>query len=242
MRAWHMRAARSINQWVVPSRYLKELLCAHSIAHDRVAVIPHFSPSNAFQIGTDNSVGTATAQANRLLFAGRLVPEKGIDCLLDALVHLDDVPWTLHIAGEGPQQDHIQHVVHQRNWSHRVRCLGTLTGSELDQQYQQASVVVMPSLIPESFGMVGLEAMCHRRPVVGFASGGMTEWLRHGFNGLVAQWGDAPSLARALRQLLTQPQQAARFGEQGFAMVAHEFSPDNHLRAMQNLLHNVTLS
>lgn len=236
MRSWQMRAARAVRQWVVPSQYLKELLCAHGIADHRVAVIPHF-------VSHDDAAADPTMRPTpaRLLFAGRLVPEKGIGCLLDALLHLNDLPWTLHIAGEGPEQARIQATIHQRNWGHRVICLGALDRHALAQQYGQAAVVAMPSLIPESFGMVGLEAMRHRRPVVGFASGGMTEWLRHGVNGLVAQWGDARSLADALRQLLTQAQYATELGEKGYAMTLREFSSTRHLQDMQRLLHAVTL-
>lgn len=242
MRAWQMRAAQAVRQWVVPSQYLKELLCTHGIASNRVAVIPHFVTH-----GEDGGAGGAgikptPASPSRLLFAGRLVPEKGIHCLLDALQHLHDIPWTLHIAGDGPEQARIQSTIDQRGWGQRVRCLGALDARALAQQYQQAAVVAMPSLIPESFGMVGLEAMHHRRPVVGFASGGMTEWLRHGVSGLVADWGDPQSLALALRQLIMQPQYASLLGQQGYALVLQEFSPERHLQGMQALLNTMAPS
>lgn len=236
MRTWQMRAARSVQQWVVPSRYLKDLLCAHDIASNRITVLPHFAAD-----GGDDAMVTppAHASAGRLLFAGRLVPEKGIHCLLDALSLLDGIPWSLHIAGDGPERARVQATIDGRGWSDRVHCLGALNATELRRQYQEAAVVAMPSLIPESFGMVGLEAMRQRRPVVGFASGGMTEWLHHGVSGLVAEWGSAQLLAQSLRELLTQPLYAAQLGEQGYALAVNEFSQERHLKGMLTLLHTM---
>lgn len=239
MRSWQMRAARAVHQWVVPSQYLKDLLCAHDIAGSRIAVIPHFVTD-----GDGEAIHTPAAAPTpgRLLFAGRLVTEKGIHCLLDALTHLHDLPWSLHIAGEGPERARVQTTIEERGWGHRVQCLGALDARSLTQQYQECAVVAMPSLIPESFGLVGLEAMRQRRPVVGFASGGMTEWLRHGISGLIADWGSAQSLAHALRQMLTQPHQAAQLGAQGYALSLDAFSAQRHLQGMQALLHSMVRS
>ena len=232
MRAWQMRAARSVQQWVVPSQYLGDLLQADGVEANRIAIIPHFITD------TDGEeISETTPVAGRILFAGRLVPEKGIHCLLDALAHLDDIPWSLHIAGDGPELPRVQATILQRGWGHRVHCLGALDDRKLTHEYQASGVVAMPSLIPESFGLVGLEAMRQRRPVAGFASGGMAEWLRHGVSGLVANWGDAQSLADALRQLLTDPQQAALLGNQGYALAVGVYSPAQHLQRMQTLLH-----
>lgn len=234
IRAWHRRAARSVRQWVVPSHYLAELLQADGVAASRITVIPHFIPDTAAE-PTD----MPSPAAGRILFAGRLVAEKGIHCLLDALTYLHDIPWSLHIAGQGPELARVHDSIHQRGWSHRVQCLGALDDHDLTAQYQAATVIAMPSLIPESFGMVGLEAMRQRRPVVGFASGGMTGWLRHGVSGLVADWGDAQSLAEALRRLLTDPHRATQLGLQGHALAMGEYSATQHLQRMQTLLQNM---
>lgn len=234
IRAWHMRVARSVQQWVVPSHYLGDLLQTQGIEARRIAVIPHFASERTGEVTEPRP-----CIAGRILFAGRLVAEKGIHCLLDALVHLHDIPWCLHIAGEGPELPKVQETIRQRGWTQRVYCLGPLDSHGLKLQYQAAAIVAMPSLIPESFGMVGLEAMRQRRPVVGFASGGMTEWLRHGTSGLVASWGDPHSLADGLRQLLANPHRATQLGNQGYALAMDEYHPERHFRRMQALLQNM---
>lgn len=233
VRALQTRAARSVQQWVVPSRYLAGLLQLHGIPDSRIALVPHF-------VDDESSDGIAQSGTlpvpGRLLYAGRLVPEKGIGCLLQALSQLGDIDWSLHICGSGPERGILQQQVAQRGWETRIRFFDTLDRQALAKEYRQAAVVVMPSLIPESFGLVGLEAMRHARPVAGFASGGMSEWLRDDLTGRIAAWGDAQSLAQILRELLERPGYAQRLGEQGRALALQEFSPEIHLRRMREVL------
>jgi glycosyltransferase involved in cell wall biosynthesis len=228
MRGLQMRAAHAVRQWVVPSRYLADLLALHGVDRRRIATVPHFAP--------EAPCAVAEPVPARLLYAGRLVAEKGLGCLFDALPALQCPGWSLHIAGEGPERDCLARLAAQRGWGARIRWLGPLSGDALAAEYAQASVVVMPSLIPESFGLVGLEAMAQARPVVGFASGGMSEWLRDGVTGRVAAWGDAGALARAIDDLLQDPAQARRLGAQGREIARREFGAALHLRRMQDLI------
>ena len=228
MRALQTRAAQQVRTWVVPSGYMADLLAQHGIDARRVSVVPHFIGSAP--------IPDAPSITGRMLFAGRLVAEKGVSVLLDALAHLKSAHWTLHIAGEGPERAAIERRIALHGWADRVRICGILTPEALASEYAQASLVVMPSLIPESFGLVGLEAMRHARPVVGFASGGMSEWLRDGITGRVAEWGDSASLARAVDGLLAQPQHAQEMGMRGRDLAAHEFGAEAHLKRMRAVL------
>lgn len=228
MRWLQMGVARTVRQWVVPSRYLAELLQLHGVAPARVALVPHFiepAPS-----ALDRPV------PGRLLYAGRLVKEKGVRVLMDALARLHARHWTLHVAGDGPEREALEAVVQQRGWAGRVRWCGSLSPGALTMEYAEAAVVVMPSLMPESFGLVGLETMRQGRPVAGFASGGMTEWLRDGVNGRIAAWGDPAALALALDDLLAHPEAAQVLGRRGREIVSHEFGAAVHLRRMQQLI------
>ena len=236
VRALQMHAARHVQQWVVPSRYLAGVLQAHGIAGNRIALVPHFVDGLHANGAMPPDVQPVPG---RLLYAGRLVPEKGVGCLLDALQLLDGVDWSLHLCGNGPEMEALQDIVTRRGWRGRVSLVGTLGAQALAAEYQQAAVIVMPSLIPESFGLVGLEAMLYARPVAGFASGGMSEWLRDGVTGRVATWGDARSLAQVLHELLTQPEQAQRLGHQGRAVALREFSAEVHFQRMREVLQHV---
>lgn len=84
-------------------------------------------------------------------------------------------------------------------------------------------VVVHASIAPEPFGMVNLEAMCLKRPVVSTNIGGPTEVFRDGQDGILIEPGDADLLARKVSALLADPAGRARMGEKAFETVARRF-------------------
>jgi len=93
-------------------------------------------------------------------------------------------------------------------------------------------VVVMPSLWPEPFGLVGIEALAAGRPVIASATGGVGDWLEHGVSGLLVKPGDVQDLARALNQLLADPQRQRAMGIAGREAVNARFSPERHVAAV----------
>ena len=84
-----------------------------------------------------------------------------------------------------------------------VHFLGAIPRNELTRRYRLAQLVVVPSIWPEPFGLVGLEAMSVGTPVVGSGRGGMSDWLTHGHNGLVADPTDTEAFAAAIEAVLT---------------------------------------
>jgi len=89
--------------------------------------------------------------------------------------------------------------------------------------------VVVPSLAPESFGMVGVEAMSFAKPVVSFRSGGVTEWLEDEVTGCITPHGDVDGLAGGMRRLLREPALRLRFGEAAQRRQLEMFTLGGHL-------------
>jgi glycosyltransferase involved in cell wall biosynthesis len=98
-----------------------------------------------------------------------------------------------------------------------------------------ATVVAMPSLWPEPFGRVGLEAMAHGRAVVAFDVGGIREWLIDGETGFLVPPRDVDAMADRLTRLLDDPGLAASLGARGRARVEREFSAAEHVRRLLRL-------
>lgn len=210
---------RTYRHVVVASDFVKQLLVRSDIAADRVTVIPYFTPTPAT---------TTKANGRSILFVGRVTPEKGVDLLLDALAHVG-APWRLVIVGDGMALPQIRQRIEHAGWSDRVTLRGWLDGPSLTEAYQQAAVVVVPSRWPEPFGIVGIEAMSHARPVVACEVGGIPEWLRDGEGGRLVPAADAPAMAAQISALLDNPDQAARVAALGCGRVAREFSAAVHL-------------
>jgi glycosyltransferase involved in cell wall biosynthesis len=113
-----------------------------------------------------------------------------------------------------------------------VRFKGWMDGPALAQELADASIVAIPSLWPEPFGLVGIEALASGRPVVASSTGGICEWLQDGRNGLAVAPGDVGALARALQELLDDPARQRAMGVSGRELVARSFSAERHVQAL----------
>jgi 1,4-alpha-glucan branching enzyme len=159
-----------------------------------------------------------------VFFIGRLVYEKGVHILLEAVPRiLEAVPAAQFvIAGEGPLRHELQELAVRTGRADRVTFTGFLDEEGKSHWYNRAGVVVAPSLY-EPFGLVALEAMRHRCPVVVSDTGGLAEIVEHGVNGLKALPNDAESLARQVTQVLREPEQAQEMAERAYRKLLSEY-------------------
>ncbi len=153
-----------------------------------------------------------------VLYAGRLVPEKGVAVLLDAWRRVDS-PATLVFVGDGP-------LAARCALAPRARALGPLPRTELPVAYRAAKLGLLPSIptprFREPWGLVCNEAMHQARPVVattavGAVAGGL---VRHGETGIVVAPGDPGALADAINRLLADELLRRRLGAAAKAAVA----------------------
>ncbi len=208
-----------------------DLLIAYSSSVDRHLannglarrrVIPLFSTMSP-------RLGSGHEDRRRVVFAGRLASSKGTDVLLRAA---RDVEGEFVICGDGWQLPALERLARRLGIDHRVSFRGWLGAEELARELAEASVVAVPSLWPEPFGLVGIEAFAAGRPVVASATGGISDWLEDGLSGLLVPPGDAPALSRALDALLSDPLRQRTMGAAGRALVARRFTPASHVEAL----------
>jgi len=88
--------------------------------------------------------------------------------------------------------------------------------------------------------MVGLEAMSRGRPVVGFAAGGIPDWLADGVAGVLVPAGDINGLARAMDRLLADQELARTLGQGAARLAVEQFSHANYLSQVMNSLESAT--
>jgi len=157
-----------------------------------------------------------------VLFAGRLVPYKGVHVLLEAMKALDA---RLVVVGEGPLRRQLESQA-RATCGDKVVFAGTVGDPELTALYHACDVFVLPSVTrAEAFGMVQIEAMACGKPVVSTAVPSGVPWVnRHEETGLVVPPDDAGALADALRTLLADAALRARMGEAGRSRVSQEFT------------------
>lgn len=143
-------------------------------------------------------------EGTKLIAAGRLVPAKGFDTLIDAAALLTrlGVPFTLAIHGEGPLREDLQ----QRIATHGLEDRVTLPGqtADLPAAFREADLLVSSSR-REGFGNVLIEAMAEGLPVLATRAGGPETFINSDVNGFLVQPDDAPALAQAIQALLSDP-------------------------------------
>jgi len=173
--------------------------------------------------------GSGHEHRRRVVFAGRIVAPKGVRTLVRAAREVDA---EFLICGDGWQLQAMRRLASREGIEDRVRFKGWLDPDGLAQEFADASIVVVPSLWPEPFGIVGIEAFAAGRPAVASDTGGIGDWLEHGVSGLLVAPGDARALAAALTELLEDPQRQRVMGAAGKAKVAASFSAEHHLTAV----------
>lgn len=223
-------ANRRFDHFVVGSSYMADHLGDHDFPDSRIHQLPLYAPSP--------SVPESTTEPELLLFVGQLVRGKGVDTLLRALALMES-PVRLAIVGSGPQQDDLQRLARDLGVHSQVAFEGYLTGQQKSQFYAQAAVVVMPSRAPETFGLVGLEAMSFSTPVVASDVGGIGQWLHHGKNGVKISPNDPAALAAALQLLVTHPTQARVMGAAGRRLFEQQFTEDRHIDGLIDLFSSI---
>ncbi len=138
-------------------------------------------------------------------YVGRLVPEKGVDTLLQALALNRDAPWHLTVVGDGPDRERLESLASAHRLAARVRWLGALPPASLPRVWTTIDVLVLPSRQGERWneptGNVLAEAMAHEVAVVGAATGVIPELIGDGDAGVIVPPGEPKALADVLRRL-----------------------------------------
>ena len=141
-----------------------------------------------------------------ILFIGRLVPEKGVQVLLEAMPQLiQQFPEIkLLIGGTGPYTDYLEHRAEELGLAGKVEFLVFLDETQRNYHLKHADIAVFPSLY-EPFGIVALEAMTAQIPVIVSDTGGLSEVVSHGIDGYKAPPGRPDLLAYYIREILVNP-------------------------------------
>ena len=187
------------------------------------------------------AIAPATPPEPIVLFVGRLFENKGADMLLDAARRMATACHVV-IAGDGPARATLEAMATPLRLRHRVTFTGWTKPEEIDEWYARSSVVAVPSLWPEPYGLVGVEAMTHAKPIVAFDVGGVRTWLRDGVNGVLLAAKDVAGFAAALDRLLADPVLAKRMGDAGAEMVAGELSLERHVATMMDVYRDAVSS
>jgi glycosyltransferase involved in cell wall biosynthesis len=199
---------RGIDRWVAVSPAVARPVVEHARHARDVRVVPVFlAPETARAAAGRPRPSFLPAQGGFLLFAGVLGPHKGVDVLLDAYRRLREPP-PLVLLGP-PHRDMPREV------PPGVTVALDVPHADVMAAWRECILGVVPSVWPEPFGTVALEAMSCGRPLVASAVGGLADVVVDGETGLLVPPGDPAALAEAIAALLADPDRRARLGAAG---------------------------
>jgi glycosyltransferase involved in cell wall biosynthesis len=203
----YLARLRRIDGVLTPSRFVADAVLA-DVGRVPTRVLPNGVPLPAS--------APVPADSTDILFVGRLEPVKGARVLLEAFTiiarRFPDAQLTM--VGEGTQRDELEKLAASHGLTDRVRFTGWLAGEEIEAAYQKSCMVVIPSVWPENFPTVALEALGYGRAIIGSRSGGIPELVADGENGLLVPRGDRRALAAALVTLLGDRAKLCAMGEE----------------------------
>lgn len=215
---------------VVASDHMAEEYARHGAPPDRLAMLPLF-PSLPVKLKSDG------APRDSILFLGRMTNLKGGDVLIRAVGRASSDlrrPVRLVMGGDGPQRTAWQRLAVQERVD--AEFPGWLDESRRIDALNKATVLAVPSIWPEPFGLVGLEAASRGVPAVAFDTGGIRQWLRHDVSGLLVPPADGfAGMARGLATVLDKPELRGRLSD-GAIAAAREMSLDAHADALERVL------
>jgi glycogen(starch) synthase len=226
------------------SRYMcQELQRVFQLPSDKIRVV-----SNGVDLGQCRA-GQSDLRFRRrfaadderiVFFVGRLVREKGVNLLLAAVPRvLAQAPKTkIVVAGRGPALESLLSQVRRLGIEQHVHFAGYVDDTTRNGLYKTAAVAVFPSIY-EPFGIVALEAMAAKVPVVVADTGGLAEIVVHGVDGLKCYAGHPASLADQLLAVLNDAALAQKLAENAFRKVMTHFSWQEIARQTRNIYQEV---
>jgi glycogen(starch) synthase len=178
------------------------------IPQDKVTTIPNGVDITVYENEFDRAdfrKKFAAPEEKIVLYVGRLVYEKGVQALINAMPKiLSRVNAKFVIVGDGGMKDSLMRQVANMRLTHKIMFTGFLDDQSLSRLYQVADVCVVPSLY-EPFGITALEAMAAKTPLVASNTGGLSEIVEHDKTGTKIIAGNADSVAWGITRVLLDP-------------------------------------
>lgn len=207
---------------------------AYGNAYTEVINENRFSEANIISGKELNSPTTrSNHQELRLLFVGRISPEKGIDDVIYAMGDCENV--TLDIIGTGEHEKVLKKIITEKNLNDRIRFLGYVNwGEELFEKFRDYHLLVLPSY-SEGLPLVIVEAMSMGLPVLASNVGGIPEVLKNGESGLLFSPGNVNEIVEKINYINLNEKERQKYIIKSLK-VAKQYSFESQLRLFKEVI------
>lgn len=180
---------------------------------------------------------------NIIMFAGRLVERKGVKYLIEAM-KMTDITYNLEIIGDGPLMQELKKYAAELGLQKRVSFRGFIPEAEKREMYRRAKVFVLPAVHDkrgetEGLGMVIVEAMSFFTPAVATGTGGITDIVEDGWNGLFSNEGDPADIAKKINQIITDDRMYAIMQKNARKTAEEKFALGSILKKYEDIYERI---
>lgn len=228
---------RRLNLWTFVSTFLRDAIIGLDPSLEPILeVLP--LPHNEEVFYRDDSI---SREPNTIVSVTRFTPQKRVDYLIKAFALVTETrpEARLELYGTGPLESEIRTLIDRFGVGERVTITPPIPQDRLRTVYNRAGMVVLNSF-QEGFGLALSEAMLCGAPVIGAASGGITDIIEHEQRGLLVELDNAAALADAILRLMTDNSLHTRLAETGHSFAREHYASeplaDRYARIIRNAL------
>lgn len=176
-----------------------------------------------------------------IVYVGRLSNSKGVHYLLRAFANvIEKLPSTLlEIYGSGQHEKELLALSRELNLCNHVSFNGWADRERVSKAIDSATIVAFPSIYPEAFGIVGIEAMVRGKPVVAFKVGGVGDWLEDGVTGYSVPVKNISELANGMVRLLHDDVLRQKMGSRAKRVALETFSTKSHVQKLSKIYRDI---
>lgn len=216
-----------IDVYISPSEFLKKLFLRAGWDKKKIVVVP-----NPVEVPSHSLHESSLGKGEYVAYIGRLSVEKGLDVLLEAAAMTPDIFYK--IVGAGPEEEKLKKSQEKMKLKN-VLFVGWQTGAALQRLYEQAKILVVPSVWYENYPLGILEAKAHGKIVLGSKIGGIPEMLDKKF---LFQPGDAQDLSKKIKQWYQiSESERKKIGIELQEEVLRDNNPQHYVESLEELYH-----
>ncbi len=262
IKPWHLLVFKKADFITAISNYLKERAEKNGVKCP-IEIIPNGVDIHKFQMANDSPRFASEAGKSQtnvkiqitnvkqklgikedekvIITVSRLVEKNAVDDLISAFAKLQTANYKLLILGSGPLEKSLKLQVTSLKLQDKVLFLGNIPNDEVPKYLAIADVFVRPSL-SEGLGIVFLEAMATRVPIIGTPVGGITDFLEDGETGLFCEVKNPKSIAEKIKILLENNELREKIVKNAKELVAKNYNWDTIAPKMEKIFRQLTIN
>jgi len=219
-------------KFISPSKKLKEYL--ETFGFQNVEHLPYFISVKSFKFNPKLKI------CGNVLYVGRLVKTKGISDLVKALPKVVEKvsQAQLTIVGDGPQKKYLTSLVKRLGVSDKVNFVDKIPYKKVKKYYQEANVVIIPSVGVDNSPNVVYEAFSAGRPLIASNRGGMSDFVRNRETGFIFESRNIKELAEKIITVLEDKNLFEKLSVNCHQFSVFNFMPEKHYREIMKIYKN----